>query len=389
MATMNMSCPINIDVLAWARKELNLSIDDVAIKMKKAPNVIESWEAGFSSPTYAQLEKLAYEIYKIPMAVFFFSEPPESSKVKVSFRTTPDTVYNRIPSSVLKVFREAEIMIDNLYELNEGRDSFSQGNSLKEITGADIPEVADNLRKYLGVSIAEQKSWRNSELALRVWREKVTDSGIFVFRNPFKEIEYSGFCLYDEHFPIIYINSSNSKNRQIFTIFHEFWHLLSHTSGIDFLHDNNAIEFYDKASRDIEIQCNKFAAEFLLPDAEFEMIISNHDADEKNVAAIATEFSVSRELVLRKFFDYKMIAQSDYDCLTSKWHEEMIANHKSNSGGSYYINEMSYLGEQYLRMAFDAYFSNNISSAQLAEYLNIKEKNLPEYEANYLRRAVI
>ncbi|MCL1810237.1 MAG: ImmA/IrrE family metallo-endopeptidase [Clostridiales bacterium] len=338
MATTDMSFSINADILTWARKELNLSIDDVARKMKKTPNVIEGWEAGSSSPTYAQLEKLAYEIYKIPMAVFFFSEPPESTKVKASFRTTPDAVYNRIPSAVLKIFREAEIMIDNLYELKEGLNSIDQWNSLKEFAGTDIYVVADNLRKYLDVSVAEQKSWGSSEFALRFWREKVTESGIFIFRNPFKEIEYSGFCLYDEHFPIIYLNSSNSKNRQIFTIFHELWHLLSHTSGIDFLHDSKTIDFFDKASRDIEIQCNRFAAEFLLPDAEFEKIVSNHEADEKTVATIAAEFSVSRELVLRKFFDYKMVAQSDYDCLTAKWNEEMIANRKSNSGGSYYIN---------------------------------------------------
>jgi len=41
--------------------------------------VIEGWEAGASAPTYPQLEALAYKVYKHPLALFFFPEPPEDS----------------------------------------------------------------------------------------------------------------------------------------------------------------------------------------------------------------------------------------------------------------------------------------------------------------------
>jgi Zn-dependent peptidase ImmA (M78 family)/transcriptional regulator with XRE-family HTH domain len=384
---MNASIPVNPNILTWARAELNLSIDDVAYRMKKEPCIILSWEEGSSSPTYVQLEKLAYEIYKIPLAVFFFSEPPEPSKVKSSFRTTPNAVYDMIPSSVIKVFREAESMIDNLYELNEGRELSNQRNILRDLAKSDIVNTAKAVRQYLGVSMDEQKSWNNSETALKVWREKVTEAGIFIFRNPFKGNEYSGFCLYDESFPIIYLNSSSSKNRQIFTIFHELWHLLSRTSGIDFLHDDRVIHYYDGSSKDIEVQCNRFAAEFLFPVAEFEKLISQYAVNEKTFSDISSEYSVSREVVLRRFLDYKLVTQTEYDRFSAKWNEEMLSN-KQTGGGSYFKNEMSYLGEQYLNMAFDAYYRNNISSSQLADYLNIKEKTLPDFEANYIGRVM-
>ncbi|MCL1873723.1 MAG: helix-turn-helix domain-containing protein [Clostridiales bacterium] len=175
---MSASIPVNPSILTWARAELNLSIDDVAHRMKKEPCIILSWEEGSSSPTYVQLEKLAYEVYKIPLAVFFFSEPPDPSRAKTSFRTAPNAVYNMIPSSVLKVFREAENMIDNLYELNEGSELTNQRNILRDLVKSDIIDTAKALRQYLGVPIDEQKSWRNSEKALKVWREKVTESGI-------------------------------------------------------------------------------------------------------------------------------------------------------------------------------------------------------------------
>ena len=300
--------------------------------MKKNNAIIESWENGTSSPTYSQLEKLAYEIYKIPLAVFFFSEPPEYSKVKTSFRTTPNMVYDMIPSGVLKIFREAETMIENLYELNEGRNEFNRKNLLQDLKVSSIVNTAKALRAYLGVSIGTQKAWKDSETVLRNWREKITEAGIFIFKNPFKDSAYSGFCLYDKIYPLKYLNSSNSKNRQIFTIFHEIWHLLAQTSGIDFLHDDKIINLFDDSARNVEIQCNQFATEFLLPTAEFERIVRNCRANEKTFYDISTEFSVSREVVLRGFFDYKLVLQADYNILTSKWNEEMLFN-KSSGGG--------------------------------------------------------
>jgi hypothetical protein len=43
--------------------------------LKRKPEEVEAWEAGESAPTYPQLEKLAYQIYKRPLAVFFLPTP--------------------------------------------------------------------------------------------------------------------------------------------------------------------------------------------------------------------------------------------------------------------------------------------------------------------------
>ena len=182
---MSSLIPVNSKILTWAREELNLSIEDVATKIKKDPDTIRRWEDGSSSPTYCQLERLSYDVYKVPIAVFFFSEPPESSKVKSSFRTTPDIVFDMIPSTVLEVFREAEVMINNLYELSESNDVASQKNLLKDVAVLGISETAVALRNFLGVSVAEQKSWGNSVKALRIWRNKLAEAGIFIFKKPF------------------------------------------------------------------------------------------------------------------------------------------------------------------------------------------------------------
>ena len=72
-----VKAPVNPQVLKWARESSNLSIDEVTIKLKKSTDIIEAWENGADSPSYAQLEKLAYDVYKRPIAVFFFPKPPK------------------------------------------------------------------------------------------------------------------------------------------------------------------------------------------------------------------------------------------------------------------------------------------------------------------------
>ena len=61
----------NPDILRWARERSGRSVEEVARYLKKNASVIESWERGDLSPTIGQLEKLAYQLYKRPLAIFF------------------------------------------------------------------------------------------------------------------------------------------------------------------------------------------------------------------------------------------------------------------------------------------------------------------------------
>ena len=78
------------EVLRWARERAGLSKQDVASALEVKDPVIESWEEGAGAPTYSQLEKLAYQLYRRPLALFFFPSPPAEREPKQSFRTLPD-----------------------------------------------------------------------------------------------------------------------------------------------------------------------------------------------------------------------------------------------------------------------------------------------------------
>src|SRR5436853_2511049 len=81
---------VNPALLVWARERSGLTVEDVAEAIGKSPLVVRQWEAGESAPTYVQLEKLAYGVFRRPLALFFFPQPPEEADPHQSFRTLPD-----------------------------------------------------------------------------------------------------------------------------------------------------------------------------------------------------------------------------------------------------------------------------------------------------------
>ena len=93
--------------------------------------------------------------------------------------------------------------------------------------------MAAQIRDFLGITLDEQFAWRKDDTALKAWRAAFFKVGVTVFKDAFGEETYCGFSLYDEEFPIIYVNNSNAKTRQIFTLCHELAHLVFRTSGID------------------------------------------------------------------------------------------------------------------------------------------------------------
>lgn len=107
---MGQMIPVNPDVLRWARETAGWSLEDVAFKMKKDVDTVSSWERGNASPTYIQLEKLAYQIFKRPIALFFFPEPPEEKTPKQSFRTLPQQQISRISPRLRFLIRRAWAM---------------------------------------------------------------------------------------------------------------------------------------------------------------------------------------------------------------------------------------------------------------------------------------
>lgn len=378
MAESKEGLPITPAVVRWARERAGYSLEDASLVLKR----IAAWESGDALPSYAQVEEMA-ERFKTPVAVFFFPSPPVLPSIEQSFRTLSAEDFAAIPRTIRLLLRRSQAMQINLAELNDGINPSKRliTRDLKFSPNTSLAEIAAVVRGYLGVSIEEQASWKSVDEALDAWREVfATRAGVYAFKDAFHTPNYFGFCLYDEEFPVIYINNSSTKSRQIFTLFHELGHLLFHTSGIDIL-DDLFLNHLDDAERKIEIICNGLAARVLVPDDVLDKMLNGVKVSRQAAEQIAKGFNVSREVIYRKFLDRDLISADEYSAASEDWTAQ-IKSKKSDSG-NYYNSHRAYLGQRYVDLAFTRYYQQRFDQGQLAEYLNLKPKSLPTFAEKF------
>ena len=376
---MAEAMPITPEVVTWARERAGFSVDAALADFRK----IDEWEAGRAFPSYPQLEKMA-EKFKVPVAVFFFPAPSDLPPIEETFRTLGPDQIAHIPPRVRLLLRKARTFQMGLEELHGNRNPAGRliTRDLAFRPSDRIEQIAAEVRDYLDVTMEQQFAWGNADTALEEWRKVLLNVGIHVFKDSFREPDYSGFCLYDDEFPIIYVNNTTAKTRQIFTLFHELAHLLFHTSGVDTQGDRFVDEL-DGDDRRIEVICNQMAACLLVPEETFDAAFAGQAPTEAAAAELAQLFSVSREFIFRKFLNRDLISPAEYDRAARRW----AGQGQRGSGGDHYNTKIACLGTEYINLAFQRFYQNRIDYNQLADILDTKPRNLTRLEEYVSSRA--
>ena len=196
---MKEGVPLAGSVLRWARETSGLSKEDVVQKLKRktiTAETIEAWERGEGMPTYAQLESLAYDVYKRPLALFFFPAPPEEKTPRQAFRTLPDQEIQKISPRLRYLLRRAQARQVNLAELSEDMLSPSR-HLLRDIrvdAGTPATEIAKRVREYLGISLDVQAKWKNADEAFNIGATCLKAVGCLSSRKPSKMKRFLGFA---------------------------------------------------------------------------------------------------------------------------------------------------------------------------------------------------
>ena len=386
-------------VLKWARKTSGYTENEVIERLNEkrvSISTFQQWELGKEQPSYSQLKKLA-KFYKRPIAVFFFPQPPQEESPQEKLRAVPERYTKSLTPKMIQLVKKAQIRQINLYEMYGDllpSDFQNFTSSTGNINASGIKALAAQVREALGVSLEEQFQWKDIDQAFKEWRRKLENIGIWVFKEAFKEKNYSGFCLYDENLPVIYISTNAGKDevteqsgkiakqRQIFTLFHELGHLLIGKGGIDFR--GNVETKFIGIYKEEEVFCNAFAGEFLVPD---ESIVISDNPSDTEISNYANQYKVSREVILRKYLNKKIVTQSFYnekrEMWEQQWEDTENKNKESNNTKkkiSYYATHKANLGDKYLAIAFQEYYRQRISENQLADYLEMKVGSIPRIE---------
>jgi Zn-dependent peptidase ImmA (M78 family)/DNA-binding transcriptional regulator YiaG len=375
-------------VLRWARESANMSVDEVARRLKKTADLVSAWEVGSDAPTYSQLETLAYDIYKRPLALFFLPAHPDESRPRAEFRSLPDADLANISRETTLLIRKARAFQLALIELHGDRNPVPAPiwRQIHLDPRRDAPRQAAGIRELLDVKVDDIRKLPSADAALKDWRRAIERNGVHVFKDTFKQSEFSGFSLWHPEFPVILINNSTTKTRQIFSLMHELAHVLCDRNGISRF-DDEGIENLPPADRAIERSCNALAAEILVPMKDLiaaSRNVSPQNATDEQFGALAVRFHVSRSVILRRFVERGMVTVDFYLAKDREWAEQ---RRKGEPGGNYYATQGTYISEQFLREVVSRYARRQLTKAEAADLLGVKPRNFDRFEDLVLRGA--
>lgn len=364
-----------------------MSTAEVAERLEKAVEVIEAWESGDDAPSYSQLEKLAYKVYKRPLAIFFMPAPPDEPKPRAEFRSLPDTDLSRLSRETTLLIRKARAFQSALIELYGDRNPVAEPiwRQVRVNPQGAVVEQAARVRQSLGISLDDIRQQSDDDSALKLWRRAIERTGIHVFKESFKQQELSGFCLWHPEFPIILINNRPTKTRQVFSLLHELAHILCDRSGISRF-DGRGIDDLAPPDRVIERFCNALAGEILVPMADFVTAagaFAPNRASDEQFAALAARYRVSRSVILRRFVERGAATMDFYLAKDREWAEQR--REAGGAGGNPHNTRMAYLSESFLREIVSRYLRKSITKSEAADLVGVKPKHFNELEDRVLR----
>ncbi|MEQ8687408.1 MAG: ImmA/IrrE family metallo-endopeptidase [Imperialibacter sp.] len=351
-----MKTEVNIDagMLTWAIDRAGYELHDFAEKMPK----VSAWISGEKSPTVKQLETFSKKVH-LPFGYLFLPEPPKEKLPIPFFRTnSPQTnkvsvnVYDTILLLQQRQNWLKEYLKENEFESLPFVGLFKDNN--------DVSQIVNSIRAVLGLTEDWARHFRTWQDALNHLVEIIEDKGIITIFNgvvenntsrPIEVDECRGFVLVDEVAPFMFINNSDGKAAQLFTIVHELAHIWTgHSAGFDF-------RTLQPANDPIEVLCDKVAAEFLVPENAF----NEQWANDKNISSSARFFKVSEIVIARRALDTGKISKAQFFAFYEAYkNREFLKKQGQGSGGDFYATV-----KKRLSLTFASHVNNAVKTGQL------------------------
>jgi Zn-dependent peptidase ImmA (M78 family) len=373
---------VNESVLSWIIDRSGESVESLRKRFKK----IHEWVDGTSQPTLKQVEELS-QATTTPLGWFFLDEPVSEEIPIPFFRTVTDKSIRRASPELLEtiytVQRRQEWMRD--YSVGESQPPLAFVNSV--LPGAPAAQVAEKMRTILNL----QEDWASRcvgrEDALHKLRQSIEDAGVFVVINSvvgnntsrrLNPQEFRGFVLVDEYAPFVFVNGSDVKPAQIFTLAHELAHLFFGKSAVFDLRE------LMPAENAIEKTCNEAAAEFLVPEKQLRGIWSTVRNKSSRFKDLSNTFKVSQMVIARRALDLGMIGKKEF----SKFYQLCMAalrkkEKEKKGGGTFYTSQPSRIGERFANAIISALRDGTIQYTEAYSLTGLNRQTFDKFAEDF------
>ena len=335
------------EMLSWACERCGQTLEDLRGRFPK----LELWIHGKASPTFRQLERFAKTTYT-PIGFLFLPNPPIENVPIPDFR---------IVGTKGLVGRPSPDLLDIIYVCQQRQEwyrEFARTSGEKPLSFAssvtladNVAEVAASIRHTLGFDIEERRQIPTWTEALRRFIEQADVAGILVMvsgivgsntRRKLDPQEFRGFALADNLAPVVFINGSDTKAAQMFTLAHELAHIWLGQSALS---DTQAAQIPE---HQIERWCNMVAAELLVPLAVLREAYQESNSLSAETNRLAKQFKVSTLVILRRIYDAGGITKKQF---WKAYYEELerLCTLPGGKGGNFYLSLPARVSKRFAR----------------------------------------
>jgi Zn-dependent peptidase ImmA (M78 family) len=370
--------PVNGKVLVWARKIRGLDIDSAATLLGISVDDLRMYESGARKPLVGFLRNMSAK-YQINFTSLLMPEPLPIERPPTDYRQR----HGARPLSIdtLVAMEEIGEALEAFQDIASETQRVVLKLNIGEAQLTDNPaSLAARERKKFGVSIEEQQSWNGLAGARRQWRQRIEDRGIFTYMIPMPPDELSGFSIFHDDLAAICINDREpSEGAKIFTLFHEYCHLLLRRTGISDENDENNVERF----------CNQFAASFLIPrqplvDAVADVTIP-YEFSDAEVKRLARTFRVSNRAIALRLERTGLAPDGFYNRRTAPWdvpNEVITTVTESQTQPSYLRIRVKRIGRLHTKTVLRALKRHAINPVDAYELTGIQPTSFAKVEAD-------
>lgn len=335
---MVVRVPVEPALLTWAVDRARMGDSELQKRFPK----FDAWESGIEQPTFKQLEKFANATHA-PLGFLFLASPPREDLPIPDYRTLRNAGVARPSPDLLDTIYicQARQAWYRQFAANRNYDPLPYVKTVS--VGDPVEPAADEIRRTIGFTLHERGNFKNADDALRYLINAIEDTGVLVMvsgivggntHRILDKDEFRGFALADDLAPLIFVNGTDTKAAQIFTLVHELVHIWV---GETALSDAGMESTTSNAS---EKWANAVAAEVLVPLASIKTAYAGA-TDTNELRRLANQYRVSTLVVLKRIFDAGFVNWNTYQ---DEYAEELdrllaiIARKKQGPGGGDFYN---------------------------------------------------
>lgn len=369
---MTVRVDVAPSVLSWALNVTGANEDGLRRRFK-----VDEWLSAQARPTLKQLQDFA-RATGVPFGYLLLPQPPAWTLPVPDFREgftgTPAPSADLI-AVIGQSQRRQEWYRD--YALGLGAAPLEFVGSAADV---EPMEAAAQIRSALGFEVSERHgTWADTRKTLLRSFEAL--GGLTVAtsmvenntRRPLDENEFRGFALVDDIAPLVFVNTHQTLNGQIFTIVHEFAHVWRGAGGI-----GNEDPRSDGQS-DIERWCNAVASEILVPRDD---LASRHTRVAtapltEALDTLARDFRCGTLVVLQALHRTGVRRMDDY---TAVYDAEVVrlrnlSATNETGGGDHYNNQPFRIGERLSRALVADALEGRTPITQAMRLMSMKSVN--------------